>query len=231
MYTALKDKTRVRPGARVTSISSNKSGVSVYTEDGTAYHGDLVVGADGVHSVVRSEIWRIAHEEQPGLIPDSEKSRKPHLEKSSIYVITSSIDRSIRKGIRAVFSCVFGVSTPVPGMTHWDHVVRYNDRFCILIFPGIGGKIFWLVISKLDKTYFYPNIPRFTKDDAVARCEDIMDLPIWREIKFRDIWAKKKMFTMNPLEEYLMKVWHYGRMVCIGDSVSKVSTPRIFPVA
>ena len=138
--------------------------------------------------------------------------------------VITPIDRLTQKGLRAVLSCVFGVSTPIPGMTHWDNIVRYNNRFCILIFPGIGGKIFWLVISKLDKTYVYPNIPRFTREDAVARCESILDLPIWRDVKFRDIWARRKMFTMNPLEEFLVRTWHYGRMICIGDSISKVSS-------
>lgn len=108
-------------------------------------------------------------------------------------------------------------------MPRWEHVVRYNNKFSILIFPGIGGKIFWLVVSKLDKTYVYPNIPIFSRDEAIARCESVLDLPIWQDVKFSDVWARRRTFTMTALEEYLSRTWHHGRMVCIGDSISKVS--------
>lgn len=43
------------------------------TEDGAVYTGDLIVGADGVHSSVRSEMWRLADVISPGLITEKER--------------------------------------------------------------------------------------------------------------------------------------------------------------
>lgn len=58
----MKDKTKVHPGQRVTKITSSNSGVTVTTEDGSTWTGSIVVGADGVRSTVRREMWRIAEE-------------------------------------------------------------------------------------------------------------------------------------------------------------------------
>lgn len=46
------------------------------TEAGVTYTGDLVVGADGIHSKVRSEMWRIADTVRPGLVTEREKNSK-----------------------------------------------------------------------------------------------------------------------------------------------------------
>lgn len=41
---------------------SEKDGATVFCTDGSSYHGDVVVGADGVHSAVRNELWRTLEE-------------------------------------------------------------------------------------------------------------------------------------------------------------------------
>jgi len=46
----------VRTGARVVHATTNPRGAAVRLEDGTELEADLVVGADGVHSVVRAAI-------------------------------------------------------------------------------------------------------------------------------------------------------------------------------
>ncbi|KAK2877272.1 hypothetical protein FQN49_001277 [Arthroderma sp. PD_2] len=204
LYTKLADKSKIHVNKKVASINSDESGVTVLTADGTTYQCDLVVGADGVHSTVRSEIWRIANLQQAGYITDVEKS-----------------------GLSAEFSCVFGISKPVKSsVNRWDHVIRYNKKFTFLVFPASEGRLFWLVISKLDKKYVYPSIPRFSTQEAIDKCESVSEFPIWEDVKFGDIWKQRGSFTMHALEEYLFHTWHYGRMVCIGDSVSKM-TPNM----
>jgi len=41
---------------RVTSVENSADGVTVHCEDSTQYQGDVVAGADGVHSIVRNEM-------------------------------------------------------------------------------------------------------------------------------------------------------------------------------
>ncbi|KAE8143620.1 hypothetical protein BDV38DRAFT_289532 [Aspergillus pseudotamarii] len=200
LFTGLQDKSKVHTGKQVTGILLTESGVSVTTTDGARYDGDLVVGADGVHSFVRSEMWRIADLEQPGLISNKERSN-----------------------MTVEFACVFGISSTVEGAKSWDHVIRYNPGVTLFVFPGTDNGIFWLLFRKLDKMYTYPNAPRFTKEDAISTCESLVDLAVWENIQFGDIWRQRRTFHMTALEEGLLKTWHYGRIVCIGDSVSKMT--------
>ncbi|KAE8381997.1 hypothetical protein BDV26DRAFT_300471 [Aspergillus bertholletiae] len=200
LYTQLKDKSKVHTSKQVTSVLPTGSGVSVTTTDGVRYDGDLVVGADGVHSFVRSEMWRIADLEQPGLISKKEKS-----------------------GMTVEFACIFGISSPVEGVKSWDHVIRYNPGVTLFVFPGTDNGIFWLLFQKLDKRYTYPNAPRFTGEDAISRCELLADLAVWENVHFGDIWRQRRTFHMTALEEGMLRTWHYGRIVCIGDSVSKMT--------
>lgn len=43
------------------AIKKTDSGVTNIAGHGTTYHGNLVVGADGINGRICSEMWRIAH--------------------------------------------------------------------------------------------------------------------------------------------------------------------------
>lgn len=76
MHTQYPDQSKILTNQRVVAICPLGSRVNVITEAGVTYTGDLVVGADGVHSKVRSEMWRIADTVRPGLVTEREKSSK-----------------------------------------------------------------------------------------------------------------------------------------------------------
>lgn len=59
LYSTLPDKTKLRAKTTVSRIEQSPGqGVRVYTVGGDVYQADLVVGADGVHSSTRSELWK-----------------------------------------------------------------------------------------------------------------------------------------------------------------------------
>ena len=62
LYENLRNKDKVITGAKVQIITTLLGGVEVVTTDGQAFNGDLLVGADGVYSAVRQEMWRLADE-------------------------------------------------------------------------------------------------------------------------------------------------------------------------
>lgn len=73
LYNALPDKeVVVKTSKAVVRIEEQSDIARVYTYDGECYEGDLVVGADGVHSRVRAEIWRLANSIQGRQLSNSE---------------------------------------------------------------------------------------------------------------------------------------------------------------
>lgn len=74
LYENIKDKSKVLTGKRVQNVELKEDGVLVKTDDGSLYTGDILVGADGIHSLVRSEMWRLADKMLPGWIPPEEKN-------------------------------------------------------------------------------------------------------------------------------------------------------------
>lgn len=75
LYKNIGYKHRILTKQRVKRVDLRTDGVRVHTEEGSTFTGDMVVGADGVHSVIRKEMWRIGKEVSPGYFPDNETSR------------------------------------------------------------------------------------------------------------------------------------------------------------
>ena len=78
LYENIKDKTKILTSKEVKKVEMTDSGVVVTTSDKCSYKGDILVGADGIHSSVRGEMWRIANEKSPGWIPSNEHSGEYH---------------------------------------------------------------------------------------------------------------------------------------------------------
>lgn len=72
LYDNIRDKTKILTKKHVQKVDMTDDGVVVKTSDGSSYKGDILIGADGIHSSVRGEMWRIANEISPGWIPSDE---------------------------------------------------------------------------------------------------------------------------------------------------------------
>lgn len=76
MWDNVRNKNNIHLNKRVQTVSLKPDGVEVTTTDGSKFEGDILVGADGVHSQVRSEMWRLADQMEPGYLPASEHTSK-----------------------------------------------------------------------------------------------------------------------------------------------------------
>ena len=97
MYENLPDKSKVLAGKRATKVMETQNGVRVTLADGSYEEGDIVVGCDGVRSIVRQKIWEMADKLAPQLISDREKNCKAtsNLQKpSNRLLIISGSDES-----------------------------------------------------------------------------------------------------------------------------------------
>ncbi len=122
-----------------------------------------------------------------------------------------------------------------------SHVSRDIDHSSLLFVgkgdkgvdnSGVGGLPQWFFFSKMDRKYSGSSIPRFTKAQIEQHVEKFGDFKLSENITLKDIMAKTKSLSYLPLEEANHDVWTYGRIVCLGDAIHKmtpnVSSPSTF---
>ncbi|KAB8221776.1 hypothetical protein BDV33DRAFT_190112 [Aspergillus novoparasiticus] len=163
-YNNLKDKHRVRFGKRVMTVDQSSSEAKVECADDSIFTGDLVVGADGIHSVSRGEILR-----WNGSLQAPQDLRKV--------------------------------------------AVMY---------------IFWLLSFHAGKVHRYPDVPRHSQDRASIDQQvfPFLDAHISSNFRFEELYHNTIACCHVALEEMLCEQWVAGRLVCIGDSVHKM-TPNL----
>jgi salicylate hydroxylase len=98
LLTGLTDRTGITMGARVERIDQDAKGVTLTLANGDTAHGDILIGADGIHSTIRAQLfgkelprytgnvaWR-------GLVP---AERVAHLDLGSVVGVWMGPNRSI----------------------------------------------------------------------------------------------------------------------------------------
>ncbi|KAF4960847.1 hypothetical protein FGADI_680 [Fusarium gaditjirri] len=194
LYDKLKSKASVYPGQKVVSVLELNDGIQVTTDKGKLFKGDILVGADGIYSTVRTEMWRIA---SPGYFPADEWSRVP-----------------------CYYKCIFGISRPIEELVKGSHYV-YNDKFSNLVLVGPGGKFYWFLFVKLPVTLYGRDIPRYTKADEEELALQHASDQITPEVTFGQLYRARTSSALTPLHEYVFEKWHYKRIITIGDAAHK----------
>ena len=219
MYDHLPDKSKALTGKKVTAVERLPDGVKVHCQDGTTFSGDIVAGADGVHSRIRHEMWR--HAEIDGKIKEFESDRKGNcLRKPKRWKKCTNRDLT---AMSCEYRCLFGISTPVPGISSLTMMRCFNERWSFLLFIGKDDECFWFAFEKLDKKYQPPNIPRYTEADQLEFIKPFMSRHVTDNVRFSDLWERRTASTLTALEEARYQHWTYGRMVCLGDAIHKIT--------
>ncbi|TID05181.1 FAD-dependent monooxygenase atmM [Colletotrichum higginsianum] len=105
LYDNIKDKGKILTSKRVTGVEVTAVGVQVQTQDGCTYAGDFLIGADGVHSTIRKEMWRLANQMSPGIFSPDEGSK-----------------------LKASTKCIFGISPRPATFPHHAQDIHLNDN-------------------------------------------------------------------------------------------------------
>ena len=202
LYDHITDKGKILLDKKLSSVDHHVKGVTVQCRDGTSYEGDILAGADGVFSTTRTEMWRIADRDEPGAIPDKDKS-----------------------SMRAEYQCLFGISNATEGLPKGHYDVTHMKDFSTMLITGKDAKCYYFLFKKMDQIYKAGNIPKFTKEDAEAFAERYSDANLLPKgsVKFGDVWKNRTSYTLVTTEEAEYKQWTWGRIACLGDSIHKMT--------
>ncbi|KAL4775263.1 hypothetical protein BDW60DRAFT_204529 [Aspergillus nidulans var. acristatus] len=149
LFNRLPDPSKVLERHRGVNIIEETDSTRVILADGTEYVGDLVVGADGVHSKVREIMWEKANATIPHFISVAEK-----------------------RSMVTTYNAIVAQCPPIPGLDLHDMHSISNDRFSFLLLcqPTFISYIAHCKLAQ-DQQCVWPNRARFTDDDmgALAR--------------------------------------------------------------
>ncbi|KAH8601151.1 monooxygenase [Bisporella sp. PMI_857] len=204
LYDQLEDKSGILLNKKVVHVEHSKDSVTVVCADGSHYTGDIVIGADGIHSKIRHEMQRIAEKTNPEVSTRNQRT------------------------MTAEYACFFGVSTanPTYNLIPGSITTGYDIDNSSLLFAGRNGQPQWFFVSKLPQKFTSPEIPRFTAADRDAEAAKHADFQLAPGVTLKMLQDTKTQESFLPLEEGESEVWSFGRIVCVGDSVHKM-TPNI----
>lgn len=208
LYDNLSDKTKIKLNKRVKRIEHTERGVRIILADGTIEEGDIAVGADGVHSVVRQQMWDYASEFEPETVPEADK-----------LAMFSEYDAMFGVSKLTGEPRDYGISASESNMIMGQGVTK--------LFFQQRGMQYWALVFK-DKYNQPPKRSKATDQDLEDVATRFSEVPLNENVKFKDLWGTRTRAGLLTIEEGVLSQWHAGRIVLVGDSAHKVSLSCIF---
>ncbi|KAK5820968.1 hypothetical protein F5H01DRAFT_339703 [Linnemannia elongata] len=197
---------------KVMSMEQNKEGVMIRCSDGTTYHGDILVGADGAYSGVRQALYKRL--EKAGTLPPSDLDE-------------------LNKG----YVCMVGTTRPLdpakyPGVDRKDasiyQIVGRNSNYSWSVFTIPGNRICWSVKLQLltveeaiQHKFRNSEWGSDTSDPMIKEVRDFL-IPIGGTMGDLIDSSPRETISCVFLEDKLFDTWHHGRTVLIGDAAHKL---------
>ncbi|KAI8650571.1 hypothetical protein NCS57_01391200 [Fusarium keratoplasticum] len=180
----------IRTASQVVSVDCEEGIITL--ESGEEIHGDVIIGADGIHSVVRTAVLG----EERGALPTG----------TSAYRMLIPIEK------------LEGISTPeklLDARDPYTTMIMGHDRR-VIMGPGRGGKLYGIVALVPDEKLSEKSSDSWVSPGSIEKLlEAYSDFPSWLHDIFRaspDV-ALWQLRDIDPLPH-----WVRGRAILIGDA-------------
>lgn len=220
MYEGIVDKTKIHTREGLVSFIETADGVTVRTDQGNVFEGNILIGADGVHSEVRKQLAAQIEARDPGSAND------------------------LTKGFKTRYACLTGTS-----WNHFaddpkrqllaDGIVNnsYHAKERIGGISGAGvratdgnsGELAWSAYIPLDvlgkkPCVEYPS-PRFDQSDTDTFIKKYGHLQLCPDYTFNDCYRTLIGASIICMEENVLSArWNSGgRVMLLGDAVHKAT--------
>lgn len=220
LHKHIKDKSKVLVSKRVVHVEESEKCVTASTADGSVYQGDIIVGADGFHSTVKQETYRMNSKSKIAGAEGSEPGTQPFDNYQNIEKKSTNEDV---EDLPAEYAALFGISTGECGIPKSAMNIVTGKNSTHLVSSGPDDKSYWCMFYHLGNTYYGKDAKPFQEEDLVRKH---WDDKITETVKFSDLYEKRISSIATPLHEGTAKHWHSSRCVLIGDSCHKVNPRR-----
>ncbi|KAG0042899.1 hypothetical protein BGZ83_012057 [Gryganskiella cystojenkinii] len=194
---------------RILSMAQGDKGVRIVCQDNSAYDGEILVGADGAYSAVRTCLYESMKNENK--LPKSDGGVLPY---SCVCLVgqTQPLDPDFFPDLPdpvAKFNAMKSETKPYS----WNVITAPGNRYC------------WSVIQYLDEESSKENdsfrSSEWGSESAVSMCKEVRDFPIVGATgpeNFQTLGAlidntPKDLISKVMLEEKVFSTWYYQRTV------------------
>jgi salicylate hydroxylase len=197
---ALSTELSGHPASIVTAskvVSCDCEAGKVTLEDGTTYQGDLIIGADGIHSVIREAVLKAGNHELVHPTPTGVSAYRLLVETANLSSI--KVDSELFDPKRQATTLMMG-----------------HDRR-VIMGPARNGDLLGLVSMVPDEhMHEASNSNSWTTPGSLSKLlETYHDFPQW----IRDIFAQAPDIALWQLRDIdALPAWVAGRCIIIGDA-------------
>ncbi|KAF8925185.1 hypothetical protein BGZ58_001060 [Dissophora ornata] len=197
---------------RVMSMEQNKEGVMIRCSDGTTYHGDLLVGADGAYSGVRQGLYKLMQKDNLLPVEDTEE-----LSKGFICMVgtTDPLDPKEYPGLEDERSCanvIIGKGSPYT----WSAFTVPENRICWNVVVQLSS------LAQSQEHKFRNSEWGPESNEEMIKEVEHFKTPFGHTMGELIASTPRDGISRVYLEDKLFETWHHGRTVLIGDAAHKL---------
>ncbi|KAG0054777.1 hypothetical protein BGZ83_010453 [Gryganskiella cystojenkinii] len=197
---------------KIVSTEQNHEGVTIHCEDGTSFHGDILVGADGAYSAVRESLYR--HLKYENLLPASDAL-------------------TMKKG----YVCLVGTTDPLDpkdfplvlqDRSDYHQIIAQGTPYSFTVFNVRENRLCYVIIQELANQAEIETEKekgsQWSSERTTEMLEKLKEYKIPKGKTLGDLFDKtpKGKISRVYLEDKLFETWTHGRTVLIGDAAHKL---------